>query len=165
MMQPLDRAIPRTEERFSVREAEQIIPVYVEDVAVARRKVETAIVRVVTQTRTREHPVDETLTHERVEVERVPVGRMVDAAPAIREEGDLTIIPVVEEVVVVERRYLLKEEVHIRRVRTTEQHVETIVVREQEAVITRTPTGERTVGDAVAADTRLSIPRKQEEQT
>ena len=48
-------------------------------------------------------------------------------------------MPVVEEVVVVERKLLLREEVHIRRVRATKQHVETVQLRQQEAVVTRTP--------------------------
>ena len=57
--------------------------------------------------------------------------------PTISQEGDTTIIPVVEEIVVVERRLVLKEEVRIRRVSTKDQHQETVVLREQEAVITR----------------------------
>lgn len=118
---------------------ELVVPLYAEDVIVERRKVTKETVRVSTETRIREHLIDEQVTHERVEVERVPIGRYVDAIPPVREEGDLTIMPVVEEVVVVERRLLLREEVHIRRVRTTEQHVETVQLREQEAVITRIP--------------------------
>jgi len=51
--------------------------------------------------------------------------------PPISQEGDTTIIPVVEEIVVVERRLVLKEEVRIRRVRTKEQHQETVVLRER----------------------------------
>ena len=50
-------------------------------------------------------------------------------------------MPVVEEVVVVERRLLLREEVHIRRVRKAEQHTETVQLRVQDAVVTRTPAG------------------------
>lgn len=57
--------------------------------------------------------------------------------PAITQEGDTTIIPVVEEILVVERRFLLKEEVHIRRVTTKQRHQETVVLRKQEALITR----------------------------
>jgi len=33
--------------------------------------------------------------------------------------------------------------VHIRRIRTTEKHLETVVLREQEAVVTRLSAGER----------------------
>ena len=74
---------------------------------------------------------NEELTTKRVEIECVPIFRLVEAAPAVREEGDTTIIPVVEEVVVVERRLMLKDEVRLRRIKTTEHHIETVVVREQ----------------------------------
>jgi stress response protein YsnF len=120
-------------------EGEQILPLHSEEVAVSRRKVEGTVVRIATVTHTREAVVNEQLTHERVEIERVPVGRVIETVPSVREEGDTTIIPVVEEIIVVERRLVLKEEVHLRKVRVTEQHRETVVLREQDAVITRTP--------------------------
>ena len=63
--------------------------------------------------------------------------------PSISQEGDTTIIPVVEEIVVVERRLVLKEEIRVRRVSTKEQHQETVVLREQEAVTTREEVGSR----------------------
>jgi stress response protein YsnF len=59
--------------------------------------------------------------------------------PSVRQEGDVTIIPVVEEILVVERRLVLKEEVHIRRIKTTERHQEQIKLRRQEATVSRTP--------------------------
>ncbi len=121
--------------------AEQVLPLYSEDIVVSRRKVEKAVVRIATVTHMRETIVDEQLTHERVEIERVPIGRVIEAVPPVREEGDTTIISVVEEIVVVERRLVLKEEVRLRRVRVTEQHLETLVLREQDAVITRTEAG------------------------
>jgi stress response protein YsnF len=113
------------------------LPLAEETVAVERRIVETGRVRVETQTVARQHVVDESLEHVRVEIERVPIGRVVDAPPPVREEGDVTILPVVEEVLVVERRLVLKEEVHIRRVRTHEQHRETVELRAQEVVVDR----------------------------
>ena len=88
-------------------------------------------------TGTREQLVDKELTHVRVEIKRVPIGRAIEVVPSISQEGDTTIIPVVEEIVVVERRLVLKEEVRIRRVTTKEQHQETVVLRQQEALITR----------------------------
>ena len=118
------------------------LEVLAERLLVSKRWVETALVRVATTTRERVVAVDEALTHERIEVEHVPIGRVVDAVPPVREEGDTTVLSVVEEVVVVERRLLLKEEVHIRRVRVTEQHCETVVLREQDVVITRAGVGQ-----------------------
>ena len=117
---------------------ERVIPLLTEEIAFSRRKVDRAVVRVATVTQARPTVVDEQLTHERVEVERIAINRMIDAVPPIREEGDITIISVVEEIVVVERRLLLKEEVRLRKVRVTEQHLETIVLRDQDVVVTRT---------------------------
>jgi stress response protein YsnF len=119
----------------------QVLPLLSEEILVSRRSVETGVVRVATVTRGREVLVDEPVIYERVEVERIPVGRFVDAFPDVREEGDTTIIPVIEEVIVVEKRLRLKEEVHLRRVRVTEQHQELVVVREQDAIITRNKLG------------------------
>ena len=115
-----------------------LLQLYAEEVSVARRKVERGGVRVRIQTKMREHFVDEVLTHERVEMERVAIGRPVDVAPPVREEGDTTVISVVEGVVVIERRLVLKEEIRLRRVRTTERHRESVMLREQESLIERT---------------------------
>ena len=93
--------------------------------------------QVSTVTREHERLVDEVLNHERVEIERVPIGRPVDAIPPVRQEGDTTIMSVVEETIIVERRLILKEEIRIRRLRVSERHQETVVLRKQEAVIAR----------------------------
>jgi stress response protein YsnF len=113
------------------------IPLHVEEVSVSRREIKTADIQIALVTGTRQQLIDEELTRVRVEVERVPIGRAIEVVPPISHEGDITIIPVVEEIVVVERRLVLKEEIRIRRVSTKEQHQETVVLREQEAVITR----------------------------
>ena len=113
------------------------LPLYAEALVVARRQTHSTV-RVATVTHEHEQLVDEALTHERVEIEHVPIGRTVETVPPVREEGDTTILPVVEEVVVVERRLVLKEEIRIRRLRSTERHQETVTLRTQDAVITRT---------------------------
>jgi stress response protein YsnF len=118
------------------------IPLHVEEISVSRREIKKANVQVALVTGTREQLIDEELTHVRVEIERVPIDRTVEIVPPIRQEGDITIIPVVEEVIVVERRLVLKEEVRVRRVSTKEQHQETVVLRRQEAVITREEQGQ-----------------------
>ena len=115
---------------------EAVLPLHAEQIAVTRHKLERKV-QVHLRTIDREHAVDELLTHERVEIERVPIGRQVDAVPAERQEGDTTIIPVVEEVVVVHRQLVLKEEIRMRRVRITEHHREIVTLREQEATVER----------------------------
>ena|ERR1700761_7550732 len=100
---------------------EPTILLHAEDFTLDRRSVAGDTVRVETTTRTRDYNIDELLSHTRVQVERVPIGRIVTAVPPVREDGDTTILPVVEEVIVVERRLILKEEVHIRRVQVAER--------------------------------------------
>lgn len=113
-----------------------------EELVVTRRPVTGATVRVSTVTRSVEHQVDEALAHEQVDVERVTIGRIVESVPEVREEDGVTVIPVVEEVIVIERRLILKEEVRITRRRVEARHVEAVVLRRQEAIVTRLAPGE-----------------------
>jgi len=83
---------------------ETVIPLLAEEVTVSKQVVETGRVQVARVTQEREQLIDELLAHETVEIDRLPIGRQVDAMPAIREEGDTIVIPIVEEVLVVERR-------------------------------------------------------------
>ena len=109
-----------------------------ETVAISKR-VRRTLVRASRSTSIRNQAVTADLNHEGVVVERVAVGRIIDAVPPVRQEGDVTIIPVVEEEVVVTRRLILKEEVHLRRVSTTVAHVEVVTLRQQVVSVSRTP--------------------------
>lgn len=117
-----------------------VLPLHTEDVSVKRRTVKRDV-RVRVQSTSHEQLVDEPLTHEKVEIERIAINRPIDVVPPVREEGDLTIISVVEEILVVERRLMLKEEIHLRRVRTTIRHRETITLHDEEVVVERAETG------------------------
>lgn len=117
--------------------AGETLVLHCEEPVVDRRVVGGDIVRVETVTQTHEQRVEVPLMHERVEIVHVPVGRFVDAVPDIRREDGVLIMPVVEEVLVIERRLRLVEEVHIRRVDEIEQRVETVVLRRQNAKVTR----------------------------
>ncbi len=116
-----------------------VVPLHAEQLDVSRLKRETGRVKVSTVTRFREQSVDEMLAEEHAHIERVAVGTIIDVMPDIRQEGEVTIIPVVEEVLVVEKRLFLKQEIRVTRVRTTSRHQETVVLRQQEAVVQRTP--------------------------
>jgi uncharacterized protein (TIGR02271 family) len=116
---------------------ERKLQLFSEELSVAKETLETGRVRISTHTNEREAVVDEDLARERVEIETVPLGVQIDTVPEVRQEGDTTIIPVVEEQLVVEGRLMLKEEVRIRRVRSTERHQEKVKLRYQEAVVTR----------------------------
>lgn len=116
---------------------EQTIALLEETLKVSRHEVTTGRVQVSTQTHERTETVEEMLAQERVEVDHVEINEYVDVMPETRQEGDTTIIPVVEEVLVVERRLRLKEEVHVRRVHGQTPWREEVTLREQRAVVTR----------------------------
>lgn len=57
----------------------------------------------------------DSLLREDCEVERVTVQRYVDKPEEIRMDGDTLIVPLMEEVLVVEKRLMVREELHIKR--------------------------------------------------
>lgn len=130
-----------------------VIPLHAEEVSIGKKQVATGRVKVSTVTHSREELVQQLLQSERVEVERVPMGQVVAKVPEVRTEGDITIIPVVEETVVLQRQLVLKEEVRIRRIRETQNYQERVILRQQEAVITRVPE-DANPAVAVAAPTK-----------
>ena len=124
-------------EAGSRSEAREVVPLVAEVPRVDTRVVETGRVRVSTSTRSWDESFDVDLTREGVEVERVPVGREVDGPVEIRQEGDVTIVPVLEEVLVVRKQLVLKEEVRVRRLRERRSETHTVNLRYQEPVVER----------------------------
>lgn len=100
----------------------QRFPVIEEDARIAKRAVERERVTVRTTAEEKQVVVRDHLTLEEVEVVRVPVDREVAERPATRTEGAVTIIPIVEERLVVEKRLVLVEELHLHR-RTRQEDV------------------------------------------
>ncbi len=85
-----------------------MLPLHEERLLVSKR-VRKTLVRAARTTTQRTVAVDEDLAIEQVVVTRVPIGRVVEAVPPIREENGVTIVPVVEEELVLVRRLILKE--------------------------------------------------------
>jgi uncharacterized protein (TIGR02271 family) len=117
----------------------EVIPLLEEELRLDKREVITGKVRVRTRVDVETEMVKATLDGEKVEVTRVPIDRIVDRAPGIRTENDVTIIPILEEVLVVEKRLLLKEELHVHKRRTSEDVETPVELRKQRAVIERVP--------------------------
>ncbi len=129
----------------AAHDTEEVIPLVEETVRIDKRQAVTGRVRVRTIVDTVEEFARASLQSDTVEVTRVPVDQVVDTPPAIRTEGDVTIVPVFEEILVVEKRLLVKEELHIRRKTSTEEVEMPVSVRKQRAVIERIdPNGQTT---------------------
>ena len=115
----------------------EVIPVVEERAVVLKRKKLTGGVRVRTIVHEDEEVVNKPLTTEEIEVERVPLGRWVKAPIPVRQEGETTIITLLEEVAVVEKRLRATEEVRITKRRTTRQTSQHVTLRREEAVVER----------------------------
>jgi uncharacterized protein (TIGR02271 family) len=119
-----------------------VVPVVVEELDVQKRTVETGTVRITKVVRERETLVDEPLLRENVAISRLPMQRVVEGPIPIREDNGTTIISVVEEVLVVEKRWMLREEIHIRKRRTETHQPQHITLRSEEVQIERIPHAE-----------------------
>ena len=116
---------------------EIVVPVVAEEIVTGARTVARERVRVSTRTEAHDVDVDAVRAYESAVVERVPIDRAVDAVPAVRVEGNTTIIPVVEEVIVLERRLVLREEIRVTKHRLERPERVTVSLRRERAEVHR----------------------------
>jgi stress response protein YsnF len=126
-------------DRTAVSQTEVVIPLAEEVLRVGKRAVEAGRVRVSVTTATAEEVVHQTLRSRRADVERVAFGHEVQEVPQTREEDGVLIIPVVEEILVIEKRLVLKEEIRLRFVDTEDTVEQTVERRVQRATVERMP--------------------------
>ena len=115
------------------------IPVIQEELDVHKTVVETGVLKVRSRITERQEAVELPVSREEFTVERIAVGRTVDAPVEVRQEGDVTIVPVHEEEIVVSRRLVLKEELHIRRRIHETREAHQVVLRRQDVDVVREP--------------------------
>lgn len=126
-----DNGTPLPLQREHARD--EVIALAREELRVVRRFADRGGVRVRVSVEERDEAIDLLLREQQVQVERVPIGRVVEHPPATRQEGDTLIVPVVEEILVVERRVILKEEIRIRRTELQRPTRETARLRSEVA--------------------------------
>ena len=98
------------------------IPIVEERATIEKQAVPTGRVRITSRVEERLEVLRDELITQTVSVERVAINRAVDAPPGIRSEGDVLIIPVIEQRLVVQKRWVITEELHVRR----HEHIETV---------------------------------------
>jgi len=129
------------------------IPLVEERVSVTKREVETGRYRIRVGVEERQDRVPVELAHDEVDIERVPMNQEVRQMPSLRLEGGTTVIPVVEEVVVVEKKLVLVEEIHVRRRTTSRVEEVPVTLRREEAEVERSGFGDG-YPDSAAGDGR-----------
>ena len=119
----------------------QVIPVLQEQVTVGKRVVETGKVQISKTVTEDQTSVSIPLMREEYDVERIPVNQVVETPPpALRYEGDTAIIPVLREVLVVQKRYEITEEIRITKRKTETTDTQQVTLRKEEVHIDRRST-------------------------
>ncbi|MDB5377359.1 MAG: hypothetical protein JWR00_1805 [Rubritepida sp.] len=116
-----------------------VVGIAEESVTVSKRTNEIGRVQVAVTTEVIEQLVRETLLTRHAEIERVSINMEISAAPQIRQEGEFLIVPVVEEVLVVQKRLVLKEEIRLRIVESQEAVELPVQRRAQKVKVERLP--------------------------
>ena len=116
-----------------------VVPIVQEELHIGKQKVETGRVRLTKTVQEREVMVSEPSMQEDIQIERVPVNRWLTEPASVRYEGDIMIIPVMEEVPVVEKRLRLKEELRVTKRQITTQRTEPVRLRTEEVQMERIP--------------------------
>jgi uncharacterized protein (TIGR02271 family) len=118
-------------------DGDEIIELAEEQLRVSKREVERGRVVIRTRVEERDEIAEAALRQEDVTVERVPIGRMIEAAPPMREEDGVLIVPVLEERLVVTTELVLKEEIRITKKSRTEIVREPVRLRSERVEIER----------------------------
>lgn len=131
----------RTEPAAVETTTESIItPLLREELQVGKQVVDTGKgVRVHKTVTEREQSVEVPLAHDELVVERRPVGRIVDAAnvPTAHYEGETLVVPVLEEVLVLQKQLRLTEEVRITRHRHETRTTQSATLRQEQVDVER----------------------------
>ncbi len=114
---------------------EIVVPLIAEEIQIGKRVVDTGGMRVHKTVREDVQTINEPIIREYIEVERVAVNQYVETAPAIRYEGDVMIVPVLEEVIVTEKRLLLREELHLVKRREEVSNVQEVTLRREDVSV------------------------------
>ncbi len=119
---------------------ETVVPVWQEELHVGTRVVETGKgLRIHKTVSEEERIVDPPLMHDELLVEHVVIGEWVEPGmqPEMRYEGATLIVPVFEEVLVVEKKLRLKEELRITRQTHETRDPRSVVLRSEKVTVER----------------------------
>ena len=131
----------RANARSNETEADYI-PVVEEQVRINKKTVETGRVNIYKDVHEEDVTVDVPTVHEEVNVERVPINEFVESAPpSVRYEGDVMIIPVLHEELVLVKRLKLVEELHVTKRKIETHEAQHVTLRKEEVNVNRVAPG------------------------
>lgn len=118
------------------------IPVIEEQLEVGKRTVVTGKVLLEKQIQEYQEALDVPLAVRTFDIERVVLNQPIPSAPEVRQEGDTTIYPLVEEQLVLTTQLVLREEVRVTRRETERRDTRTVTLKRESLTVTRKPAPE-----------------------
>lgn len=137
VQQPAKKVAETVETVQPVDAERYVVPILHEELQIGKRVKRIGGVQVHKTVHERVEVLNVPIRIETCEVERIPINMYVDEAPPIAYEGDDLIVPVLEEVLIVEKRLMLKEKIRIKRHKQMATHAEHVTLREEHVEVTR----------------------------
>lgn len=125
-------------EELNHQHQKTVIPVVEEQVQVGKQVVESGTTRISKKVHEEEVTVNVPITYNEHDVERVAVNQFVESAPPIRYEGNTMIIPILEEVVVLEKRLRVVEELRVTARQVQTAATQQVTLLKEEVTVERT---------------------------
>ena len=119
------------------QEQDAIVPVVSEELHADAIPVETGGVRVTKHVKAHDEILEQELRTGRVEVKRVKTDRVVDGPQPVQRHGNTLIIPVVSEVLRVEKQWVVTEEIHLIQTEERDTVQQKVRVNREEAEVER----------------------------
>ncbi len=116
---------------------ESVIPIIREEVHVDAVPVVTGGVRVTKSVESHDEVVEQELRKSHVEVKRIVSNRVVEGPQSPRRVGGTLIIPVVSEVLKVEKQWVVTEEIHITELEERETVQNKVTLNSEQARVER----------------------------
>ncbi len=119
--------------------ASETIPLIEERLLVTKRTVTTGTVRLLKSVQTYQEALDEPLAVRTFDIDRVVLNQVVENLPSVRQEGDTTVYPVVEERMVLTKQLVLREEVRVTKRETEKRDTQVVTLRREHFSVEREP--------------------------
>jgi stress response protein YsnF len=119
------------------RDNNVVVPVVNEELHADAIPVQTGGVRVTKHVEGHDEVLEQELRKGRVEVKRVKTERVVDGPQPVQRIGNTLVVPVVSEVLHVEKRWVVTEEIHLTQIEERETVQQTVTVNQEQAEVQR----------------------------
>ncbi len=118
-------------------DVDTVIPIVEERLTVGKRTLVTGKVRLIKTVQEFDAQLDEPLAVRTFDVERVILNQSVETAPGMRQEGETTIYPLVEEQLILTKQLVLKEEIRVTRRDTERRDTQVVTLRREHVEVER----------------------------